>query len=533
MIIGNLQDLMEEIIPIVDNFPKVHQDLMLRKIFKESFSFIKKTGFKEPYLVTDDYIKQNRLLWNRLSNIYKGKKNKNIYNIVNEYAIKNNDMLIKNKDNDKNMATNYSVEEYRNDFIYLFTNTDMETSLKDYLEHLAINDIQIKLDKMSFTQILNLADNYHKKLAKSNNKNTLLGEIKKIVKCTNPSYQWFLLEDVNSKKYEGDLMGHCVGGGGYRNNHIYSLRGLNQHPHVTIDYSPARKAILQCKGKANTIPANYINELEDFLNFYKVDSLSYDISSLFFIIKDKNGIKSYCSINKIKEKIETQEKVRIEYIADNNNDYYYYNNDSAKKIFLNCVFNNFNSLLFTNSSSKNHYLFKSNEFKNGITYIGREEYQISKQKKHIVLKGLIRKPSQTFIEFDKCLFLNLEPKGEVIADTITFKETNTNGIKSLICNELFIQKNNMEELEINGYINNIIIDNCVIGTLRIKSNQLNSIALNNVSIDELIINPHEKVTMSLPVTLDLIKSDIKKNSGDKKVFNKHKKEDMDILKKKY
>lgn len=69
---------------------------------------------------------------------------------------------------------------------------------------------------------------------------------------------------------EGDKMQHCIGGykdwvqsGGAI---IYSLRGTNNNPHVTIEFDPIRKKIIQIKGKQNKQPIpKYSAMVQDWL----------------------------------------------------------------------------------------------------------------------------------------------------------------------------------------------------------------------------------------------------------------------------
>lgn len=94
-------------------------------------------------------------------------------------------------------------------------------------------------------------------------------------------------------KYEGDTMGHCVGGycddvvsGGTK---IFSLRDAKGEPHVTVQVSPAASPeinefpiIRQIKGKQNLAPkAEYTPFVLDFLNSpYHGGSWGPDIGDL-------------------------------------------------------------------------------------------------------------------------------------------------------------------------------------------------------------------------------------------------------------
>lgn len=79
-----------------------------------------------------------------------------------------------------------------------------------------------------------------------------------------------LLQD--QLKYEGDVMGHCVGGycdrvlGGEAR--IFSLRDAKGQPHVTIETRPGEDAerIIQIKGKQNLAPKEeYLPFVQDFV----------------------------------------------------------------------------------------------------------------------------------------------------------------------------------------------------------------------------------------------------------------------------
>ena len=73
-------------------------------------------------------------------------------------------------------------------------------------------------------------------------------------------------------KYEGDTMGHCVGG--YCNDvlsgvaRIFSLRDAKGEPHVTIEVTPTDvgDVIQQIKGKQNLPPKDeYLPFVQDFI----------------------------------------------------------------------------------------------------------------------------------------------------------------------------------------------------------------------------------------------------------------------------
>jgi len=74
-------------------------------------------------------------------------------------------------------------------------------------------------------------------------------------------------------KYEGDTMGHCVGGYcssvAAGDQQIFSLRDAKGEPHVTIEVEPipnGMPSILQIKGKGNGAPAaKYLPAVQDFI----------------------------------------------------------------------------------------------------------------------------------------------------------------------------------------------------------------------------------------------------------------------------
>lgn len=113
---------------------------------------------------------------------------------------------------------------------------------------------------------------WHEKM--SNN----LSDIKKpqldkeriIFKCSEEGYFFYLL---NSKdlKYEGYIMGHCVGGQNYINSlshgeiFIISLRDPKNEPHVTIEINKKTRKTVQIRGKGNSNPINkYAKMIAEF-----------------------------------------------------------------------------------------------------------------------------------------------------------------------------------------------------------------------------------------------------------------------------
>lgn len=91
-----------------------------------------------------------------------------------------------------------------------------------------------------------------------------------------PQGMWFELMSQDCLSREGKLMGHCVGGGGYKvgpngSVRIFSLRDANNQPHITIEVSRDDGLIQQIKGKENKAPiAKYVAPLLAFLNHTKL-----------------------------------------------------------------------------------------------------------------------------------------------------------------------------------------------------------------------------------------------------------------------
>lgn len=103
---------------------------------------------------------------------------------------------------------------------------------------------------------------------------------------------WYELMTAEALKYEGKMMGHCVGGGGYTvgegsTTRIFSLRNEKNEPHVTIE--ARHNQIQQVKGKQNKAPvAKYHEAVKVFLNQLgmSVGSGSSDLGRCGIFYKD-------------------------------------------------------------------------------------------------------------------------------------------------------------------------------------------------------------------------------------------------------
>lgn len=102
-------------------------------------------------------------------------------------------------------------------------------------------------------------------------------------------YSWVLLKEPQCFKREGDIMGHCVGRGGYQgaNTKIYSLRDPQNGPHVTVEVTSG--VVKQIKGKAENGVANpppgpkYIPYVSPFLKQLGLKVDQYDLGRMGLI----------------------------------------------------------------------------------------------------------------------------------------------------------------------------------------------------------------------------------------------------------
>ena len=137
-----------------------------------------------------------------------------------------------------------------------------------------------KLYKISFKDMNTIQENWHKALAKKAEKLKEFGgkpfEYEPILKC-DKGFQWVRLDTPESKDYEGNAMGHCVGSGIYDSNKtiIFSLRDKDNIPHITVEFDKENNYIEQIQGKGNTRP----NEkyYDDILKLYEeTGATNYD-----------------------------------------------------------------------------------------------------------------------------------------------------------------------------------------------------------------------------------------------------------------
>lgn len=82
------------------------------------------------------------------------------------------------------------------------------------------------------------------------------------------------LLNAEELKYEGKIMGHCVGGSNYKQklknglSLILSIRDSKNEPHVTIEIDVPSRSVVQQQGKSNNEPVKkYKNFIKEFLLF--------------------------------------------------------------------------------------------------------------------------------------------------------------------------------------------------------------------------------------------------------------------------
>lgn len=82
------------------------------------------------------------------------------------------------------------------------------------------------------------------------------------------------LLNAEELKYEGKIMGHCVGGNNYKQkiknglSIILSIRDGKNEPHVTIEIDVPSRMVIQQQGRANREPIKkYKNFIKEFLLF--------------------------------------------------------------------------------------------------------------------------------------------------------------------------------------------------------------------------------------------------------------------------
>lgn len=156
------------------------------------------------------------------------------------------------------------VDKHGKEDIYLVQQKNINNIDKIPIEHIIdyLNEAKHNVSNMSVPQVLQQVREWDDKLASKHRDATEDDDDDRlaILKKYSNGYRWVSLTTRQALKREGDLMGHCVGGETYYNKvaggrvSIFSLRDANNKPHVTIEYDPRKKMVLQIKGKKNEPP---------------------------------------------------------------------------------------------------------------------------------------------------------------------------------------------------------------------------------------------------------------------------------------
>lgn len=187
------------------------------------------------------------------------------------------------------------------------------------LESLPIIEVIDYLNTLSsinfgYEQALKKAERWHKELAEKDRIEpaSFDDETATIFKQYKNGWTWKHLRTKIDYKYEGDLMGHCIGGHNPEKQNAFSLRDVNNEPHVTIEISKSvPKEVRQIKGQANTVPKKYKKHIVDFFNSY--DELAIDCKDAINlgILTYRNQIYFYPEIELVGEELEIDENILI------------------------------------------------------------------------------------------------------------------------------------------------------------------------------------------------------------------------------
>lgn len=186
-------------------------------------------------------------------------------------------------------------------------------SVKDWLNSYSKENPKIinKIMKLTWDDAMLAQQKWHQSLFKKSQKlKKYKGnpyDIKEIMKGRNGS-TWNYITSKEGLVFEGEVMGHCVGGYTYKDKNIITLRDKNNIPHVTIEIEGDR--IVQIQGKGNSpIHAKYSDDISDLINRFSfvLDDLN---------IKGINIIKNHTKNTYIFNTIDNIAK----YIEDNIDD---------------------------------------------------------------------------------------------------------------------------------------------------------------------------------------------------------------------
>ena len=129
-------------------------------------------------------------------------------------------------------------------------------SLSDWLSSLPTDRPKMvdKLHKLTWAQAMEAQTRWHEAMARRAGKRTSFGGTPDDVETVldlGDGWRWVRVTTPEGLDFEGEAMGHCVGGGSYDGATIYSLRGPDGMPHCTVQYDPDGKVVEQVKGRGN------------------------------------------------------------------------------------------------------------------------------------------------------------------------------------------------------------------------------------------------------------------------------------------
>ena len=133
---------------------------------------------------------------------------------------------------------------------------DEVRSLSDWLSHLPTDRPKMvdKLRKLTWAQAMDAQTRWHEEMARMAGKRTSFGGAPDDVETVldlGDGWRWVRVTTPEGLDFEGEAMGHCVGGGSYDGATVHSLRGPDGIPHCTVQYDPESKVVEQVKGRGN------------------------------------------------------------------------------------------------------------------------------------------------------------------------------------------------------------------------------------------------------------------------------------------
>ena len=134
--------------------------------------------------------------------------------------------------------------------------SDDVRSLGDWLSSLPTDRPKMvdKLHKLTWAQAMDAQTRWHDAMARRAGKRTSFGgapDDVELVLDLGEGWRWVRVTTPEGLDFEGEAMGHCVGGGSYDGDTVYSLRGPDGMPHCTVQYDPDAKIVKQVKGRGN------------------------------------------------------------------------------------------------------------------------------------------------------------------------------------------------------------------------------------------------------------------------------------------